>query len=166
MQYRLLFLLVLIPGFLHAQVQTERDVIASAGSSFSSINLQVGQTVGEPVVSDEATIHIHLSQGFQQYVQLPNSIDEQDIVDDFSLYPNPVSDDLTISFSSTERSDWQIDVTNVLGKVMAGSTESLSDRSAAKVTLDCSQYPRGVYFVRLVNQKSRQSISYKFLKIK
>ena len=166
MKKRILFLLLLAPGFVLAQVQTDRNVIASAGNNFSSLSLQVSQTVGESVVSDMSTVNLHLSQGFQQYVELPNAIPERDIVNDFTLYPNPVSDVLKVSFSADEKSDWNIYVTNLLGEVMSGSTKNLSNRTSGKVSLDCSEYPQGAYFVRLVAKDTGQSVSYKFLKIK
>jgi len=166
MNYRLLFILLFFPAVLNAQVQKERDVIAAAGNSFSSVNLQVAHTVGETIVTGHSTVNLELSQGFHQYVEMPNSIAEQDIVQKFSLYPNPVSDELTITFSAEERSNWRFTVTNLLGEVVAKSKVSLADRKQARLDLNCRAYPEGAYFVRLTDSKTGKSVSRKFLKIK
>ncbi|MCF8309357.1 MAG: T9SS type A sorting domain-containing protein [Bacteroidales bacterium] len=166
MKHRFLFFLLLIPFFVGAQVSIERDVVASGGSSYSSVNLQVDQTIGELSVSTLSSGDVMIAQGFHQYFEKPNAIPEQNLVDDFNLYPNPVSDDLTITFSSSTQSEWNIHITNPMGSVMPGSSEILTTREEKRVTIDCRDYPRGVYFVRLLSKEADQEMSYKFIKIK
>lgn len=151
---------------LQAQVQSERDVIASTGGSYKSVSLQVDHTVGELVVSTQSSGDIHLSQGFHQYIQFPNAIPEQDLVQNFNLYPNPVSDELTISFSSSSETTWNIHVADLLGQLIPGSSEQVSTHGKKQLTIDCSDYPPGIYFVQMLPEGANRKLSYKFIKTK
>ena len=166
MKYNILYILMLVPYFVGAQVTTERTVLASGGGSYSSTDLMVDHTIGELMVSAQSSGGLSISQGFHQYFEAPNAVPEHPLVKDFKLYPNPVSDDMVITFSAQERSQWKIQVVNPLGKVMTASDMLLTAEESKKVTFNCRNYPQGVYFVRLQSEKAGQEFSYKFVKIK
>ncbi len=165
MKHSLISVLLLIPFFAASQVSLDREVIASGGSSYSSENLQVDQTIGELSVSTNSSGNIMLAQGFHQYYEEPTAIPEQQLIDGFNIYPNPVSDQLTISYNSSSESGWNIQVVNVMGNLMPGSTRKMTGQENTQVTIDCQNYPQGVYFVRLISSKSERDVNYKFMKI-
>lgn len=60
----------------------------------------------------------------------------------FSIYPNPAYDVLNVSFSKEDKQAYSIDVTDVLGKVMASKHEGID-------TIDLSALNSGIYFITL-----------------
>jgi hypothetical protein len=61
------------------------------------------------------------------------------------LFPNPVSDVLTI-VADTDAKDLTFELLDVTGKVIASKA-----LNGAKNTLDCSEFQTGSYFYRVVN---------------
>ncbi len=70
-----------------------------------------------------------------------------------SVYPNPVSDLLTINFSNADITDLSLSVIDVTGKTLI--TE---DVTRQVVQLDLSQLSAGVYLIRVENAESKISI--------
>jgi hypothetical protein len=69
-------------------------------------------------------------------------------ISDVSVYPNPVNNLANISLNLTEEAPVKIQVFNSLGSmVYNGSEQKLSGKN--KLTVDCSNYNSGVYFVSI-----------------
>lgn len=67
------------------------QVVASAGGYYSSANLSVSWTVGEPVISTLTSANVILTQGFQQGNLFGTGIPINPNLNSFSLkmFPNP-----------------------------------------------------------------------------
>ncbi|HYV93478.1 MAG TPA: T9SS type A sorting domain-containing protein [Chitinophagales bacterium] len=72
-----------------------------------------------------------------------------------SEYPNPASDKITVSFSSSEKK--KIQIINILGQIVF--TEEIN---SAKKEIDVSEFPAGIYEV--IAQTFTQKVEKKFLK--
>jgi hypothetical protein len=66
----------------------------------------------------------------------------------FSLYPNPVTDKITVETSSTPTQS-QLSIMNVNGQQLI--TRHITE---PKTQIDISNLPSGVYFVRLTNNRT------------
>jgi len=71
--------------------------------------------------------------------------------EDFNLFPNPVEESLVISHRSFGRSV-AIEIYNVLGENVY--SQQLQPPSSIAQTINCKPFPSGIYFVRLVDEKS------------
>lgn len=76
-------------------------------------------------------------------------INDMETVNSFRIYPNPVSDYLSIEYSTSVKTAIGIAVINQQGVIL--STSEINTRSAGewKKTLDVSAYKPGVYLLRL-----------------
>jgi Zn-dependent metalloprotease len=73
------------------------------------------------------------------------SITPKEITNLVSIYPNPINSNLTIE--TQQKVNLKVSITNALGILIFDSKYD-----DAKVNIDCSQYPNGIYFVRTLNQ--------------
>jgi len=64
-----------------------------------------------------------------------------------NIYPNPVSDQLNISFSSENNEDMQINIYNVLGQELYSQTENIN-LGTNIVTINLETLENGIYFVK------------------
>ncbi len=70
----------------------------------------------------------------------------------FILYPNPVEQFATLSFTLPEKKSVRIDVLDVLGKVVYSTEKGQLGSGAHTQQLDCSAFVSGIYFVRLESE--------------
>ncbi len=84
-------------------------------------------------------------------------INEQEVVSS-SVYPNPVSNELTIS-TETNLSDSQVLIYSVTGKMVYSSTMNSSDMH----TLNVSRFDEGAYFYRILDESRGKMTSGKFV---
>ncbi len=78
----------------------------------------------------------------------------QDFGSRFTLYPNPATD--ILKFDILKDGSYKLDIINVIGNIVANS--ELNNN----IELDISFLPKGVYFVRIIQEK--QSYTTKFIK--
>ena len=85
-------------------------------------------------------------------------VNELDFASSFSVYPNPSKDNLTIEFSKQNNLQSSVSIVNLLGEKLY--QEKFLNQS--KLTIDIRDYPVGIYFVQIENEKGR--ITKKFIK--
>jgi PKD repeat protein len=79
------------------------------------------------------------------------------------VYPNPVKDRLTLDFAAENGSEYNVLITDHLGKVVySGSQNVLS--TSDHLTINTSQLPEGIYSVRISNDKGFDVVK-KFVKM-
>jgi hypothetical protein len=79
----------------------------------------------------------------------PVGILEQNKADDFlTIYPNPVTDQITIEFDLTENKNTSIEIKNILGETIRQAVTAFSIGSN-KIEIDLSEFPNGIYFAYL-----------------
>ncbi|RMG30240.1 MAG: PKD domain-containing protein [Bacteroidetes bacterium] len=81
------------------------------------------------------------------------AIDRLDISESVLLYPNPVTARLQIKLPPIATGQWQMQLTDALGKALIPSRRLPAGSQEAE--LDMSHLPRGVYFLRLENESWR-----------
>lgn len=120
----------------------------------------------EPVIDIEITIDnikVHNKDGSISIIESGNTQDELTVINDIAtsqlnveeqdleikLFPVPVMDELTISWSNNELSDLSFRMINAQGKVIQ---QQELDSSLKTLKIPTSSYAPGCYFVELVRQ--------------
>lgn len=87
------------------------------------------------------------------------SVPEFSSEDKMSIFPNPSSDFVSISFQDNQRSE--LVLMDVFGKTVY--SEQVNNLSST--TIDLSSYPKGMYVLKIINQKRTQAICKKITKL-
>jgi len=74
----------------------------------------------------------------------------------YSIFPNPIHDNANITFVMFEKSDFSIEITDVLGKVIHQKQFKNAD-NRLEYKLDLSTYPQGTYLFTIKNNKGSSS---------
>lgn len=86
-------------------------------------------------------------------------VEEEDILNDVVLFPNPANQSAEIRFEAVEAGDINIAVTDLNGRVMSNTSREIST-GIQSISLDVANYPAGVYMVEV-----RQNNSVKTLRL-
>ena len=81
---------------------------------------------------------------------LSSSISENTIVNTISIYPNPVNDIATLSFTTTEKSKTAITIFNILGEVVYSNEIGSLSSGQHIMPISTSGISEGMYFVNLI----------------
>lgn len=95
------------------------------------------------------------------YVNKTVSIEENTATAEFTLYPNPADQYITIKGSQLGIGEWKLNILDISGKQV--SSEMIYTEGELNHTADISQLKPGVYFIHMTN--GQQQAIYKFIKI-
>ena len=84
------------------------------------------------------------------------SENQETIISDLNVYPNPTSDYITLNFTSTTTEDLQLFLTDILGKTIFSKT-LLTDKGEQNIRFQVSDLPKGTYFLQIVNNEEISS---------
>ena len=134
-----------IISFTNAQ-----NTITTTGSDFSGDNFSISYTVGQLKVNtidnvNSSPLILDFLQGVQYGFDVYDCRDYNSI--SFSVYPNPASDIVSITFSLNETAPNSLKIINVLGQEIKRIVLTSSD----EVSLKTSQIPHGLYFIQVRN---------------
>ncbi|MDF2436103.1 MAG: hypothetical protein K0Q95_479 [Bacteroidota bacterium] len=87
--------------------------------------------------------------------------EKSDIGINFNLFPNPNNGLFTLSMITEESSDLNIEITDVIGKIVLAKSMTLKSRLQSQTDIDLSQFGTGMYMLKLTNSKG--SISRKIV---
>ena len=90
------------------------------------------------------------SAQFRTGISSPSSIEETNIVEKISIYPNPVNDIATLSFTTTEKSKTVISITNILGEIVYLNEIGKIISGQHIMPISTSEITEGLYFVNLI----------------
>lgn len=129
-----ILLLFTFPGFLYAQSE-KSYVINAGGGNIKSGNIELTYFIGD-------------------YIGLGNSKLTTELVD-ITIYPNPVKTILYLQTTSTDLD--QIQIFNVNGVL-------LKDMKLTTNEIDFSEYPAGIYLIKIKDRKELEVGSMKVVK--
>jgi hypothetical protein len=123
--------------------------VSSGGSDFSSTELQLSATIGQPAYSTHTSTDIIVTEGIQQ-VSL-DVVSGQKSVNNLSLkvYPNPATHELRIS----SEAEWEFAVTNSAGVTVKNG------KVKPDVVIDFHSMNSGTYTVLFTNTQESQSFN-------
>jgi thiol-disulfide isomerase/thioredoxin len=79
----------------------------------------------------------------------PVGIGEKTVFNEMSVFPNPVSDVLNVSFNLFENSNVEIRVYDLLGKIVYENVEAFSQSGKKDYTLNLNDFESGVYLLKM-----------------
>lgn len=78
-----------------------------------------------------------------------NSASEQ-----FQIFPNPVTEMLNVTADGIENGNYKLALKNILGQLILNENEKIENNSF-KNTISISEFPNGIYFLTIDNDKTR-----------
>lgn len=79
-----------------------------------------------------------------------NSVNDLELVNNVSVYPNPFQDNATVSFNMVETGEVSLEVVNVLGAKVFAQNLGEKATGAHNYNLSAENLPAGIYMVNLV----------------
>ena len=142
-------LFILISSSITAQ-SASPDVIGSAGDHFASASGSISWTIGEPVSDTYLGSSYIITKGFHQPAIFPQvSVVEHENDINMLVYPNPVSDELMISFKGMKQGNYNIDLFDAAGRMLLHSEENIKlDHFQKSIVMD--GFSGGLYVVKIV----------------
>lgn len=109
------------------------------------------------LISDTSLIAKPSYYIFKTFIEcLPTSIQESMMYNDLNIFPNPVNENLKITFSSQQNLNEHLRFFNATGYLVM-----TIDINQPTTIIDVSNFSSGIYFIRLTNNPMQ---SYKFIK--
>jgi hypothetical protein len=112
-----LFVLTLSPAFIFAQ-SIDRQVIGAAGLVGNAANVEMIATVGETATATFSAGSFEITQGFEQPDGQIIATNTPTIRVDFSVFPNPTSDELHVNFWPAESIELGLQLISNDGKLV------------------------------------------------
>ncbi len=140
------------------------QVIGSTGHVAVQQGLTYAYTVGEVVIVTVGSDKRILTQGFHQpeHTRIV-SVGDPDFANwDISIFPNPVSDVLTVRYSADKGTSLTATVVDMVGKIVL-QNQPLSEPDGS--TLDCRSWQPGVYFLILQDPVGRGSSTVRIIRL-
>lgn len=135
-----------------------KQVTASSGASITDGTTKLTTTIGEPIVGKIENNTI-ISQGFLGKIQSSTfSVETQLNEASIKLYPNPVTEYLSIDFN-TIHTDVNLTLYSMEGKEVY---RTKFNKQQNKVNL--SRLSNGTYLIQLTMPKTQQTKSFKIIK--
>lgn len=132
----------------------EKSVVASTGADTTVGGYNYVWTVGEAVIGSATPAGYIITEGF-----LPLSVDSSVSVNSIvtnkpsvKLYPNPLTDKLTLEVAQKEAKSLNVRVLDVSGRVIS-ATETLPMNTSFSHRIDFKDLSSGTYFVILSHNK-------------
>lgn len=140
------------------------EVIGSAGDVFSASNGSLEWTIGEIMTETYQQSNGYLTQGFHQTGQGFVGINEINVADNFSIYPNPVKDLLHLSFDSKEKGNYVIELFDMQGKKLL-SQQITAGKGLQSTELNMQDIGSGVYLLNVYNTHTSTRNAFKINKL-
>ena len=139
-----------------AQLPTiERQVVASAGDFSLVGNISISYTIGEMAAVTSFTQNplMHLTQGFQQPDNWYVGIKTNTLVnEEFTVFPNPASEQVTIRFNGMTDGRLRISLVNILGQHVKDLTYN-PQIGQTDYLLDLTGVTQGLYVLELTGSQ-------------
>jgi hypothetical protein len=159
----------LVVGFLVSWTscfsqQLSHQVLVPLAGVVSEKNLSYSQTVGETAVEIVGCSQFLFTQGFQQPgIKVTPEIPP--LGTGVSVYPNPVSDFLTIELFGESARTFRIEIINVSGTVVLTERIVFSDNFWYREPQNIENLIRGFYMVRITSEDRMINRTFKIEKL-
>jgi hypothetical protein len=162
--YKILFFcLIGIPATLFSQQLSHQVLVPLAGLA-SGNNINYSQTVGETAVEIIQYSDYVFTQGFQQpgfkatYGESPKGTG-------INVYPNPVTDFITIELYGESAMTFRVDIINITGTVVMSEKKVFNDKFWCKDPFNIEDLIRGFYLVRVYSEDGILNRTFKIEKL-
>ena len=136
---------------LGGQACSAQDVIASTGSCFTTPDVSLSWTLGEPISETDVSTNGYLTQGFQQpqtivVTDVTNPVSNQGNV---SAYPNPFTGVISLQ-NNNEGKTLNIELVDMQGKTVLKQNMVTQQQQ-----FDLSAFANGIYFLRVYDTDNK-----------
>jgi hypothetical protein len=157
-----LFLLVSYTNGFSQQLSHQVLVPVAGLASGGSINYS--QTIGETAIVIVSCTDFLFTQGFQQ-PGIKISPEKPPAGNGVKVYPNPVTDILTVELFGNETRTFRIELINFRGSVVFTDKKTLSDQFWIKEPYHVENLLKGLYFIRIISEDGIINQTFKIEKI-
>jgi len=157
------FIACLVVSYANGQ-SVSSSVVATAGNSVETADLNVSWTVGEVAVETLGTEGqtVVLTQGFQQgYFEITSIGDPLNSEFNINVYPNPASDFIWIDLKSENKIDAIVEIYNMEGKLVYNKKWEFAN-GPNKVALD--DFNASQYILRVSDSSGKILQTFKLIK--
>lgn len=165
MKFIILTFFFIFPFLLLAQ-NIDQSVIGSMGTTNSTSTISLDWTLGEWLVGTYATEEGLLTEGFHQpiisFIAVHDRIPLHAPKIDLSIAPNPVTDQVVISYNSSQMLEVTLELRNLQGQKLRTKTQ-LKPQEPASFQL--SNLKAGTYLLYLRKPKGDILRTFKLIKI-
>jgi len=91
---------------------------------------------------------------FKIYDQLPVSINENQNILSFNVYPNPASGQISIRWNQAEQENVSLQITDHLGQVVFTAAPEMMSPGIHSINIPSEQFANGIYFVKMQGENS------------
>jgi hypothetical protein len=156
---RYIFILITSLFVLNA-VGQKQEVISSAGGYYTTTGITLSWTLGETIIPSYTAGGLILTHGFQSVLRTVIVEENIETPVKVTVYPNPASDYLNISFA--EPLDAEVNLMLIDGQGKLFKTQII-EATTSEVQLNFQDLPSGIYLLKLT--KGKLSNIYKVVKL-
>lgn len=154
---------VLMLGAQLSMAQTiTPNVIASAGGCFTTPDVLLSWTLGEPVTETDVSSANYLTQGFEQpqTIIVTNVTSPVNGSGNVNAFPNPFTSVISLQ-NNNEGKTLNVELVDMDGKTVLQRT-----MTAPQEQFDLSSFSNGIYFLRVYDAENKLVQTLKINKIK
>jgi hypothetical protein len=145
--------------------QTTPQVIATSGNVSQQSNAIISYTVGEPVIQTATDGTTILTQGYQQpHYNITLIPQEQNTTPNITVFPNPTTDRLQLSFDIEKETKVIISLYDAVGRQL--QNQSYQALPKATLSLNMQQIAAGKYMLTIDLPESSSQKTFEIIKNK
>ena len=146
----ILFSLCIVSSLLRSQTVTPM-VYSNQGGYNVAAGGSISWTIGEPISETYTTTTKITTMGFHQpELGIATLINEQGQDKNILVYPNPVSEVLSVSFKDLESNTYQLELLDATGKLVYVVDVKITEHTSP-IHMNMSKYAAGNYYLRITN---------------
>lgn len=139
--------------------QINHFVISSSGNQYASNNIIFDWTLGEVFTETSVGGGFVLNQGFHQpLIEIKTAINQVEF-SGLNIFPNPVSDKLTLNFPDAIANKSNCVITDLQGRLYINR-----EIKEISTEFDFSTFSSGIYFLRIISENPLINVSQKIIK--
>lgn len=159
MKKTILFFLSFLFSF-SMKAQTSHQVLSASGGDATGSGGSVAYSIGQVVYTANNGPTGTVSQGVQQaYEIFLIGINETELNNSLSVFPNPIVDNLTLQISDYNNEKLSYQLFDLQGKLL-----SKGQIIAQQTQIKTASLPPATYFIEVLNQENKQVQSFKIIK--
>ncbi|MBR6082536.1 MAG: T9SS type A sorting domain-containing protein [Salinivirgaceae bacterium] len=136
-----IILLVASVALLGAKAEAQ-TAVAAAGGEAGTVSFTVGQTFVAPASNDAGSIAPGVQQAYS--ITIIDGIENTQITLEAAVYPNPVTDRLTLRVDNLESAALRFTLTDNNGRTIAAD-----NIAGAQTSIEMGHLAQGAYFLRV-----------------
>lgn len=133
------------------------QLIGSVGGDFADASIDVNFSAGEAIIETQSSASIIVNQGFHQPLELISGLNELNLGEEITLFPNPVSAGLNIEFSDNANTSGKVEVLvfNANGQIVLREESTVLGGNGAQIQVDMRTLEPGHYLIQLQDANGR-----------